>query len=416
MPKINKPLLFETTFGTYEVDEVLGEGGAGKVYGGFGLDGSPVALKVLSLDRVSSDKRKRFKNEIAFLSKNKHANIVTVVDHGLHFSDGVTVPFYVMKRFDSTLRHLLTAGIAQDRVLPLFSQILDGVEAAHLQGAIHRDLKPENVLHHVEQDLLAVADFGVASFTCDLVATLVDTSPAQRLANFKYAAPEQREVGGKIEIAADIYALGLILNEMFTSATPLGTHVMTIETVAPNYSFLDPIVAAMLRQSPGQRPSSIEEIKRLILRQKSEAVSLQRLSKIQAAVVKVSEIDEPLAETPPVLIGGDWENGFLTLFLDRPVNHQWINALQSMGNYSSVRGKGPQMFTFQDDRAITSASEHEVPHIVNHFKSWLPAASQALKYNLQREASKKEGAEREALRQQAVAEEQRLRIKRSIKI
>lgn len=116
--KLNKRLSFETTFGTYVVDELLGEGGAGRVFGGVGIDNSRIALKVLAADRSTTDKRRRFKNEIAFLLRNKHRNIVTVIDHGL----SVDGPFYVMRRYDSNLRELMRSGVPTNAVLPFFSQ------------------------------------------------------------------------------------------------------------------------------------------------------------------------------------------------------------------------------------------------------------------------------------------------------
>ena len=83
MTKRKKPVTFETTFGFYVVDDLLGEDGAGRVYGGSDPDGTPVSLQVLAEERVSADKRRRFKNEISFLVRNKHRNIVTVIDHGV---------------------------------------------------------------------------------------------------------------------------------------------------------------------------------------------------------------------------------------------------------------------------------------------------------------------------------------------
>lgn len=243
MPKLKAPISLATTFADYTVDEILGEGGAGRVYGGVDSDGMEVAVKLLT--NATSDKRKRFKNEIAFLARNRHANVVAVIDHGLANQEVVRGPFYVMRRYTGSLRGLMNRGIVPQQVLPLFSQILDGVECAHLQNVVHRDLKPENILY--DNNMLAVADFGIASFLDDVMATLVDTSPAQRLANFLYAAPEQRMPGHKVTVAADIYALGLILNEMFTKAVPHGTEYLLIGGAAPGFGFLDTIVAQMIR-------------------------------------------------------------------------------------------------------------------------------------------------------------------------
>ena len=79
MPKLSKNLEFETTFATYVVDEQLGEGGAGIVYGGVGPNGETVAVKLFREERATSEKRARFKNEIGSLLRNSHSNIVSVI-------------------------------------------------------------------------------------------------------------------------------------------------------------------------------------------------------------------------------------------------------------------------------------------------------------------------------------------------
>ncbi len=172
MTRLKKPVTFETTFGVYSVDELLGEGGAGRVYGGAGPDGTPVAVKVLAAERASADKRGRFKNEISFLARNKHRNIVTVIDHGVARGGAIEGPFYVMRRYQGSLRHLVQGSISPDDVLLLFSQILDGVEAAHLQNVVHRDLKPENILYDRDSGTLAIADFGIARIGYPLHSSL----------------------------------------------------------------------------------------------------------------------------------------------------------------------------------------------------------------------------------------------------
>ena len=150
-----------------------------------------------------------------------------------------------MRRYQCSLRKLMGDGISSDAVLPLFSNILDGVEAAHLKGVVHRDLKPENILYDGDSGTLAIADFGTARFTEDIVATLVETGDEQRLANFQYAAPEQRKPGQPVGVPADLYALGLILNEMFTGVVPQGTEYQPISSVSEEDAFLDEVIAML---------------------------------------------------------------------------------------------------------------------------------------------------------------------------
>ena len=80
-------------------------------------------------------------------------------------------------------------------LLTLYDEILSGVEAAHLQGVVHRDLKPENVLVDSARSQVCVADFGIAHFADEELYTAVDTASDARLANFQYAAPEQKARG-----------------------------------------------------------------------------------------------------------------------------------------------------------------------------------------------------------------------------
>ena len=416
MPKLRQPLTFETAFGKYTVDELLGQGGSGRVYGGLGPDHSAVAVKVLTGEQITSDKRSRFKNEISFLLRTEHPNLVSIVDHGVTRTNDRTEPFYVMSRFDCSLRKLVSEKLEPGRVLSLYSQILDGVEAAHMKGAIHRDLKPENILWRATLQSVAIADFGIARFTEDILATIVETSPGQRLANFQYAAPEQRSPKAQIGQAADLYALGLILNEMFTQQVPHGTNYIKISQVSSEHAFLDGIVDKLLRQQPLDRPNSVAEIKKDIMRFNSNAVALQRLNSMQSKVIRDDEVDEPLALDPPNLVSVDWSEGLLTLILDKAVNSKWLNALKSMAGYSSVLGKDPSSFRFNGNRAYIEAADYQVQAIVDHFKLWLPNASLTLKFQLEQAAQQTKAKQLNELRKQREMEERRLRVLQSVQI
>ena len=184
------PNVFETLSDTYAVTGVVGEGGSGRVFTAKDSAGAAYALKCLFPNLVTTQKRKRFKNEIDFCSKQRHPNLIQVIDAGLAEWDGVKVPFYVMPLLPATLRKLCEQKIPPARVLPLFSQVLDGVEAAHKLGVTHRDVKPENVLYDPEHDRLVIADFGIAHFEEEIIATAVETKAADKLLNIRYSAPE----------------------------------------------------------------------------------------------------------------------------------------------------------------------------------------------------------------------------------
>ena len=412
--KLKSPVTLETAFNEYIVDEVVGEGGAGRVFGGKSGTGEAIAVKLLT--STAKDKRRRFKNEAAFLSRNQHRNVVTVLDHGVANHADITGPFYVMKRYDSNLRAALKSSMPPAYLLRAFAQVLDGVEAAHLQRVVHRDLKPENILFDRASDTLAIADFGVASFTTDELATLVQTGANQRLANFQYAAPEQRAVGQQVTEAADIYALGLMLNEMFTGHVPHGTDYALISSVSDAHGYLDDIVAQMLKQAAGQRPASIAEVKSLIQKYEFEAVSRQKLSQLDQTVIPVWTIDNPLALEPPKVLSANWDNNVLTLTLDRVVDGAWINELNGLGSYAAVMGVPPASARFSGSKAMLSCSDHDAQRAIDHFKSWLPSATVALKQRLERKVQDDEYRAREALKRAKEAEERKLRVNSQLRV
>jgi serine/threonine protein kinase len=416
MTKLTKKLTFETTFGLYEMDEIIGEGGAGRVYGGIGPDNTAVALKLLTEERASSDKRRRFKNEVAFLTRNRHPNIVPVIDHGVERGQEAQGAFYVMPRYDGNLRDVMHETLSPEQNLARFGQILDGVEALHLLHVTHRALKPENILHIRANAGFALADFGVAQFTEDLLATRVETAATQSVANFQYAAPEQRAPGSPITAQADIYALGLMLNEMFTGSVPHGSQYRVIADVVAEFAFLDLLISRMLAQSPSERPRSIAEIKRVIQRYRAEAISMQRISAIDGTVIKADQIDEPLTEEAPQLIDAAWDGELLILSLDRPVTTAWVQALHHMGNSASVLGKSPHAFAFNGITAVVGAAEHEVQALIDNFKICLPMATRALKQRMETAAREHLARQQEQLRRRREAEQIRLRINRNIRL
>jgi len=411
------PAVFTTTFGSYQVQELLGYGGSGTVYRVADDDGDPFAIKCLNPDTVTSDKRKRFKNELMFCLRNRHPNIVTVLDYGIVSISGNDRSFYVMHCYPSTLRSLMKQGISPDRVLPIFGHMLDGVEAAHLQSVVHRDLKPENILMGPASDVVVVADFGIAHFTEEFLQTVVQTKPQDRLANFGYAAPEQKAKGQPVDRRADIFALGLILNEMFTGEVLQGSGYRKVGDVAPAYAYLDALVDVMVRQHPEERLAQILDVKQQLIARGDEFVSLQKLSALQNRVVQRSEIEDPLVTEPVRLVSVGYGQGDLILHLSQPVSGRWIDAFRNISYGYAVLGATPANFRFTDDIArVRLPNEDQARSIVDHFTQYLELANRDYRLRLERREKQREQEERQRLLDEIQEEEKRQRILKEVRI
>jgi len=404
---------FETAFDVYKAWSILGEGGAGRVFEATTSDGVSVAIKVLRPEVSSSDKRKRFKNEIDFLSKDRHRGIIRVLDSGVYRVDQGSSPFYVMPRIPSTLRAYIRSGIASNRVLPLFDQVLCAIDAAHRLGVVHRDLKPENILHDPERDLLLVADFGVAHFEEEDLLTAVESKQNDRLANFLYAAPEQRTRGAVVDQRADVFALGLLLNEMFTGQVPQGAGFRTIASVVPNCAYLDELVERMRQQSPGNRPGSVEEVQKELIRRGNEFVALQRLDEKRREVVPAYQA----GEVEPVRIQeADWNGTVLTVLLNREPEHGWLERFRDpRGGWSELMGKGPASFRFTGRKVQNSATEQQVQALLDNLRNYLTMATEGYQQDLRDAAVRKQGEERNRLRQEQQIAEQRARVMKNLR-
>ena len=408
-----QPHRFETPFDTYTEIALLGEGGAGRVYEVQNDKTERFALKCLSPDKITSERRKRFKNEIGFCQRAAHRNVIRVLDTGVIDIRGTMCPFYIMPKCQATLRTLI-ANTPPDQVLSIFAEILDGVEAAHKLNVWHRDLKPENILWDGKSPL--IADFGIAHFEAEEIYTVVETKVASRMANFMYSAPEQRARGALVDHRADVFSLGLILNEMFTREVPQGAGYPTIGSVAHSLAYLDPIVEKMIQLSPDKRYQTIEEIKGDLIGHRNTFVAFQKLDEAKRQVVPSTT---PPSFQPLRIVSFDYSAGTLTLQLDGNAPSGWAQEFhQPRGGHSYIHGHGPESFQVQGRTITTNVRENEslIQDLVNHAKSYVDAANRGYVLQQQELAARQERANREAHEQRVKEALLRANVLKNVKL
>lgn len=204
--------------GPYRVEDVIGEGGMGRVYRGRRIDGefdSEVAIKRIRAEVVPEALLQRFASERSILAAIEHPGIARLLDAG----SWQGVPYLVMEyiRGSSLLEHLEESALEPSARLELLARLSDAVEHAHGRLIVHRDLKPSNIRVR-DNGHPVLLDFGIAKLLSSPGADEL-TKTGDRAFTPRWSAPEQRE-GGFVGPAADVYALGLVAERILLGTRP----------------------------------------------------------------------------------------------------------------------------------------------------------------------------------------------------
>ncbi|MFM7202044.1 MAG: SUMF1/EgtB/PvdO family nonheme iron enzyme [Myxococcota bacterium] len=268
----------------YELTELIGTGGMGRVYGGRDKEtGREIAVKMLMLSQETPGKLlRRARLERQILARLAAIpGVVQILDQGELSSE---CPYVVMERlrgrplsqiFDHEPRQL-------SRVVGFVLRASEIVASAHAEGILHRDLKPDNlfVVQHGMQESLMVLDFGISKVLThpsaqESTEPLTLTRLGEFMGTLPYASPEQVLDMGGVDARTDIYALGAILFRLLTSRSVLydcppderalcvvqgriSRSPRRLRSDVPEW--LDELVSQCLATDKSQRPASMLEL------------------------------------------------------------------------------------------------------------------------------------------------------------
>jgi predicted Ser/Thr protein kinase len=247
--------------GRYQIESLLGRGGMGEVYRAEDLTlEQTVALKFLP-DSVKADAERlaRFRTEVSVARQVSHPNVCRVYDIGE--ADGhifLSMEYIDGEDLATLLRRI--GRLSPDKAAEMARQLCAGLAAAHDRGVLHRDLKPANVMID-GRGRVRLADFGLAGAVAIDDGGLAGTPT--------YMAPELF-AGQPTTIKSDIYALGLVLYEMFTGKAAFAgatvneivrqhreaTPTSLTQVIGEIDPAVDRVIQRCLAKDPADRPSS----------------------------------------------------------------------------------------------------------------------------------------------------------------
>jgi eukaryotic-like serine/threonine-protein kinase len=287
-----------TSVGGYEIDDELGRGAMGVVYGAtHPVIGKRVAIKVLR-QHADAAAVERFILEARAANEIGHRNIVDIFDFGT-LGDGRA--YMVMDLLvGETLGNRIERGpLSLSDAAAITSECGAALAAAHAKSIVHRDLKPDNIflveIPNSKRVAVKLLDFGLVKLMKQDSAVRTKTGAVVGTAD--YMSPEQGR-GRDVDHRTDIYALGVMLFQMLTGRLPYPRRSVLVALVAHAEEPV-PSLQALLPSAPKQLAQLVEAM------MAKDRYKRPNLTGIRAVLKKYKAADAPsehtaIAAIPPV--------------------------------------------------------------------------------------------------------------------
>ena len=207
MAKDSFTLRARQTLGKYRIERRLASGGFADVYRAFDtIEGIPVALKIPHRGMVDAQGLDLFRAEVRITARLDHPNILPIKN-----AEFIGRRFVIVSQLGlGTLDQRMDTWINAELALDFTSQMLDALAYAHERRIVHCDVKPANFILF-EGNRLRLTDFGIAK-------VMLRTLQGAGTGTVGFLAPEQAM--GRPTLRSDVFSLGLVLYELFTSHLP----------------------------------------------------------------------------------------------------------------------------------------------------------------------------------------------------